>query len=308
MTIEDQLMDDVRNGKQVDLERALLIASGCDTEEKVSEYKAKLDRIENGFLVYANARFIPMDDSRRMAEALHDYFWQTKPNRAKAGKFRLDEAIDAQLSYWKRKVGNCLANTALYTIIALRNGLDVSVKVNPGHIQPVVTDGKDKVSIETTNKNGFGMEKERGMEERGLYGLLSGICTGRASAARNCRNYEDAIRYCRMALEIDPDNATAYNTLGLVHKNMKRPDYAYQCFSLALEKCPDNAVMLNSRGFASGMQKKFSSAIDDFTAAIRADPSYAEAYSHRALARDAIGDTIGAEEDFAMCKKLEASQ
>jgi hypothetical protein len=47
--LESTLIADMAGGKQVELERALLIVSGADTEEQIAGYKRKLDSIMAGF-------------------------------------------------------------------------------------------------------------------------------------------------------------------------------------------------------------------------------------------------------------------
>ena len=44
-TLEDRLMEDIKEGKEVDAERAILIFSGVHDEEKIAEYKGKLEQI-----------------------------------------------------------------------------------------------------------------------------------------------------------------------------------------------------------------------------------------------------------------------
>ena len=50
--LEEQLVQDLREGGEASLERALLIASGLQTEEEVTAYTKKLNRIQEGFRDY----------------------------------------------------------------------------------------------------------------------------------------------------------------------------------------------------------------------------------------------------------------
>ena len=51
-SLEDRLIEDLEKGEEVELERALLIISGFETEEQIKGYKQKLDWLQEGFQRY----------------------------------------------------------------------------------------------------------------------------------------------------------------------------------------------------------------------------------------------------------------
>lgn len=165
MTLEDTLFEDIRAGRQVDIERALLIASGCDTEEKVAEYKAKLDELDRSFKAFMedervqfHFQLIGYTEEKMIAGGLHEFFTRKKPNRYVKDKRQLTEAIDAQLFPETKEIGNCYALTALYTLMGIRNGLNMAVMYNHNHILSRVKAEEGVINIENTNFSGFDIQ------------------------------------------------------------------------------------------------------------------------------------------------------
>jgi hypothetical protein len=50
MDFEEKLIQDIKTGNSVSLERGLLIISGLKTEGEIEAYTQKLDQIYNGFI------------------------------------------------------------------------------------------------------------------------------------------------------------------------------------------------------------------------------------------------------------------
>ena len=66
-------------------------------------------------------------------------------------------------------------------------------------------------------------------------------------ALLNLKKFEEAIRCCDKALEIDPKNLAALLFKGLAFEVLKRYDEAIRCCDKALEIYP-NATIWNSKG------------------------------------------------------------
>lgn len=220
MTLEEQLMDDVRAGRDIDIEHALLIASGCETEEKVAEYRRKIDELDRQFKAYDNKSPLEKIEaealtSRGLSEimkawALSNYLWEGwQENRFTSDRFRLTDAADAQLVGDKiNGVGNCRGLTALYSVLGIRNNLNLSVFTNGGHTMSLLNADGKKVAIWTT---GLGIrydpEKYEGFKSRELIHLVAQMYLSRA---REKRCEPDAIIEYNKAIEIDPDYDFAY--------------------------------------------------------------------------------------------------
>ncbi|HII16168.1 MAG TPA: hypothetical protein HA362_07725 [Nanoarchaeota archaeon] len=289
MTIEDELMDDVRNGRQVDIERALLIASGCDTEEKVSEYKAKISELERQFYTYACARNVYGE--AEAAKALHEFLWNEKPrtslnkaltvmgfgDRYIKGHPLLTKAIDRQMSPKERHVSNCKGLTLLYTVLGLRSGLNVSVLNNPVHILSRVRAEGREINIEHTSREGFGIDIEQpekvgymALKEGPVIGLIGDLYLSRGNMAAKARCMEEAAVNFRKAVSLLPDDPSACANYGGILAVIGRPKEALPYLSRAIGLLP----------------------------------IHAKAYYTRGRVKECLGDIIGAEQDLAMYKQL----
>ena len=102
MDFEEKLIQDIRAGKSVSLERGLLIISGLKTEGEIETYTEKLDQIYNLFIEKLTSKSPVSLSTLRdymaasMAKSLFEYLWNTKPKRCD-GNFLLTDVIDAKM-------------------------------------------------------------------------------------------------------------------------------------------------------------------------------------------------------------------
>ncbi|MFA5887983.1 MAG: hypothetical protein WC852_04710 [Candidatus Nanoarchaeia archaeon] len=268
MTLEDTLLEDIRAGKQVDVERALLIASGCDTEEKIAEYKAKLDELDRRYHEFIDKYELSHLNIELKAEGLHLHLWMKGGQRFETKRYHLTDNIDGQLAYDGRNpVGNCTGLTSLYTVLGLRNNLPLGVYIFPEHVSSALILPEKTINIESTGINGFGREPEKSARQAGLNSLLSGVFDNRSGALIGAREYEKANEMLDMALILDEQNVTATNSMGCI----------------------------------SGDSQE---AMEWFTKAINLNSRYALPYFNRSRARTRLGDLKGAEEDMEIYRKL----
>lgn len=268
MTLEEQLFEDLKAGRQVDIERALLIASGCDTEEKISEYKAKLDELERQCKAYAGIT----GSDKETARVLHEFLWLGKPSRYN-GNFLLTDVVDAQMSMQDIGVGNCLGLSSLYAVLGIRNGLELAVLINDKHVILRLIQEDSLIDIDNTGHNGFGIatygirdSKYEKLMNKSLLALVAGMYNSRGGIKDKLGKFEEAIEnYCR-AIEINPDYASAYN----------------------------------NRGVAKVCLGRFKEGIDDYSRAIKINPDYVDVYHNRSFAKEILGDKDGAIRDIMM--------
>ncbi len=140
MDFEEKLIQDIKAGNNVSLERGLLIISGLKTEEEISTYTQKLDQIYNGFIEKLTSKSpVSLSTLREymaasLAKSLFEYLWNTKPKRCD-GNFLLTDVIEAQLDPdVNQKVGSCVGLTTLFTVLGLREGLNLTILVSDSHI------------------------------------------------------------------------------------------------------------------------------------------------------------------------------
>ncbi len=95
---------------------------------------------------------------------------------------------------------------------------------------------------------------------------------------------EQAIADYTEAIELDPDNAMAYNNRGLVYYNLGDLEQAIRDYTKAIELDSKFALAYSNRGFAYYHSGDLEQAISDFNKAIELDPGDAEAYNNRGFA------------------------
>ncbi|MBE8950600.1 MAG: tetratricopeptide repeat protein [Quinella sp. 3Q1] len=92
--------------------------------------------------------------------------------------------------------------------------------------------------------------------------------------------YEDAIKLCNEALELNSDNELAYLRRGNAYYGLKQNERAIQDFNKALE-FKQHEFMYTSRGNAYGNLGQYERAIQDYNKALQLNPNLADAYYNR---------------------------
>lgn len=124
-----------------------------------------------------------------------------------------------------------------------------------------------------------------------------------------------------MALELDPENSTAYNNRGYARRKLGKYDLAVEDYtagtvarlvrspapshsSLALQREPDNLRTLNNRGYAYARMNRFDCAIEDYTRAIGLDPQNGHSYHNRGILYEKLGEREKAQADLRLARDL----
>lgn len=103
----------------------------------------------------------------------------------------------------------------------------------------------------------------------------------KAEQAVSARNYEEAIRCVKKAIDMDPNNQTAYSTLGWSYKAQGRLDEAIGAYKKAIAIKPMfKKEIYCYLGDVYFIQGKIDEAIAEFKKAIAIDPDFAEAHYH----------------------------
>ena len=106
----------------------------------------------------------------------------------------------------------------------------------------------------------------------------------RANSYDNKGEYDRAIQDYDKAIELNPNDAEAYNNRGVAYENKEEYDRAIQDFDKAIELNPNDAEAYRNRGIAYEHKEEHDRAIQDFDKAIELDPNDAEAYRDRGIA------------------------
>ena len=82
---------------------------------------------------------------------------------------------------------------------------------------------------------------------------------------------------------------TFFCNRGKAKKNLAEYEKAVEDYDRAIEINPDNANAFNNRGIAKGMLGKYAAASEDFEKAIKIKPTFVEAIRNRDIAKDMGG-------------------
>lgn len=314
MTLEDTLIAEIKQGKDFSLERALLIASGLQTEEEIAAYVRKIDQIQEYFHRYVKR----LPSHKRLfhskARLLFDFFWESKPKRYLEEKNLLTENIDAQLSgNSEEPVGNCYGLTALYTVIGAREGLDLSFAVFlADYFSPHINNKYRRGYIENTSKDGYDLPPsfftQKGFDlqrEGGNLLLLSDAFNNAGFLKHKSGNYEEAINLCTKALMLDPLNQQALIGRGLAKVYLGDTEGGIQDINEAISINPKSAVPYTALGSLKEHLGDFAGAIQCYNTAIKLAPKYSDAYFNRGVAKKNLGDLEGALIDLAKATELD---
>ena len=118
----------------------------------------------------------------------------------------------------------------------------------------------------------------------------------RGSMKEKLKQYEDAIDDFNKVVEID-SSAYSYEVRGKVLFELKRYREAIDDFSRMIELIPDDPFGYCQRGEAKYELGQYQEAIDDFNTALQIEPDF-YTYFFRGIAKEALGDIEGAEEDI----------
>ena len=218
---------------------------------------------------------------------------------------------------------NQVAKQVTDQIILVMWEATVDVKVDDGEITKWVkrdSDERSKLITQTRETNEAAAENERKVEdlrkrastvtdeagreklkaefEQADNEFLSNQKVEEGTRLAFNQKFDDAIKLYTEAIELKPNNATAYNWRGnirnirasekeLVDKNVaegkKLREQALYDLNRAIQLKPDYSEAYGNRGFVYYMAKNYSNSIKDFNRAIELNPRHVQNYVYRAL-------------------------
>jgi len=303
--LEAKLTQDIRAGKTVCLERALLTISGLQTEGELGEYVRKLDQIHSGFIQRLKSQSpLSLETLRKYmagsrAKLLFEYLWSTKPKRSNSN-FLLTDVIDAQLNVdINQQVGSCVGLTSLYTVLGMREGLDLTILVSDSHILNRLRVNENVFNIDNTDPLGFDCELSgKSFFEHPPIVLSAHVLNSRGIAQEKLDNLKGAEEDYRTAIQINPGYANAYNNLGNVKSRNGDYSGAIEDYSRAIQLNQAFVEAFCNRGIAKESIEDYCGAIEDYDKAIGIDPDYIDAYCRRGMVKQILEDYSGALADF----------
>jgi tetratricopeptide (TPR) repeat protein len=311
-SLEEKLIQDVKDGRDVSLERGLLVISGLKTEGEIRAYTQKLDQIYDGFIEKLTAKSpVSLATLREymtasLARSLFEHLWNTKPRRCD-GNFLLTDVIDAQMDPdVNRKVGSCVGLTALFTVLGLRESLDLTILVSDSHMVNRLRVNDTLYTVDNTDPLGFDydLDEKNFLEYPSIF-LLANVLNSRGLAQETVKNFEQAKADYNKAIEINPEYANAYNNRGNIKS--KRADFegAIKDYDRAIELNSQFVEAYCNRGIAKENLGNHSKALEDFDRAIELNSEYIDGYLRRGILKQELGDYAGAIGDFDRVIEIE---
>lgn len=98
--------------------------------------------------------------------------------------------------------------------------------------------------------------------------------------------FEEALEFFDRVLEMNPENADAWNNKGVALYWMGRPEEALQCYDQSLKADPGNLEALRNRAFVLRAMERFEEAIETYDQIVTIEP---EASDFRNLATALVG-------------------
>ena len=116
--------------------------------------------------------------------------------------------------------------------------------------------------------------------------------------AHQKQEFERAIKYYSTVIELNPDDANAYNNRGAARSNLGDYKGAIEDYDKATELNPDYVGAYNNRGAARSKLGNYKGAIEDYNKAIELNPNHANAYYKRGVAKGNLSNYKGTIEDY----------
>ncbi len=125
----------------------------------------------------------------------------------------------------------------------------------------------------------------------------------RAIAKQDIGDFAGAKADLEKAIELKPD-APAYTNLGEIKRALNDEDGAFNDYSKAISIDTKYSNAYNNRALIFRHREKYNEAMQDFNNAIQFLPDFGVAYHNRASLKIALGDTIGALNDWKKAASL----
>ena len=120
----------------------------------------------------------------------------------------------------------------------------------------------------------------------------------RGVAKNELRQYQEAIADCDKAIELNPGFAEAYSNRGNAKNFLGLHQEAIADYDKTIELNPNYAETYNNRGNAKNFLGQHQKAIADYNKAIELNPGFAETYNNRGLTKDNLRQHSDAMADY----------
>lgn len=118
-------------------------------------------------------------------------------------------------------------------------------------------------------------------------------------------NYDEAIRYFKKAIDLNPSDAESYYSRGTAYFHKGQNDEAISDYTMALEINPGDAKAYYNRGIAYCKKSQYDQAILDFSKALEINPMDAKSYYNRGITYCKKGQHNQAISDFKKALEID---
>ena len=94
----------------------------------------------------------------------------------------------------------------------------------------------------------------------------------------DAKKYAEGLPYINKSIDLNPNDAYAYNGRGVAYKNLKEYELAIKDYNEAIELDPNYEGTYLNRGNVYSILKQYDAAIKDYNEAIKRAPNYIDAY------------------------------
>ncbi|MBI5883705.1 MAG: protein kinase [Elusimicrobia bacterium] len=136
-------------------------------------------------------------------------------------------------------------------------------------------------------------------------GQKSAAFAKEAAAALSVKDYLKAIEAATRAIELNDNNAQAWNYRAMAQSKLGRYEAAAKDASYALSLAPNNAAALHTRSWALNKLSRFKEGLADADLVLSREPDNAFAYQNKAFALAGIGDRKGMLEALKRSAEIE---
>lgn len=200
--LETSLINDIRDSRlDMPFDRACLIASGVNTENKMQSYLAKFDAL----IARISQESCISNAEDQLTKAQFIFNWLQK----KANEGTYNDCFDIRDTL-NLRVGNCLSYAIRYTIICRHFGVDIINIFIPGHIFNMLCVNENEYYFEHTHSDGIVKNTDRDNTKKKVMNdleLIAEIFLYKARNANNDLKHEKSIKYCQLALMCNPDDS-----------------------------------------------------------------------------------------------------
>lgn len=122
--------------------------------------------------------------------------------------------------------------------------------------------------------------------------------------ASDAKRWNEALNAYHKAIELNPNDASAYNHRGLAYYNLNKNNLAIADYDKAIELNPEYGDAFNNRGKTLAGLGDYKQAILNYDRAIELNQKNADAYYNRGYAYSKLGNSTYANQDLKKAARL----